>query len=140
MEDELYLIYVHPIGLNHKGFNMFEFIFSDTMEDIDGEDWDSVPAAGNPRPPREHIKSVGKLTTNEIKMDFIQDSDTFAVWDAIDGIVALAWQNIDDYDEYPEPGNRLVFRFGDKIEQVEEILYGEYDIKLEFKETNEYIR
>ena len=137
MED-LYLIYIHPIGLNHKGFDMFEFIFSDTLEDIDGEDWDSAPAAGNPRPPVEHIKKVGRLTTNEITMDFIQDSDTFAVWDAIDGIVALAWQNIDDYDEYPE--HRLVFRFGDKIEHVEENLYGEYDLRLEYKETNEQIR
>ena len=38
--------------------------------------------------------------------------------DCIDGCIALAWENIDDYEEYPENG-RLVFNFGEAFEDVE---------------------
>jgi hypothetical protein len=30
----------------------------------------------------------------------------------------LAWENVDDYDEYPEDG-RIFFRFGETLEDVE---------------------
>ena len=73
MDEELYLIYVHLIGTNHKGITSYEFIFSDTIEDIDGDEWDVYPAAGQPQPPsKRFIKKVGKLSTDEIMLDVIQ--------------------------------------------------------------------
>ena len=136
MDEKLFLIYVHIVGTDHKGVMMCEFLFSDTLEDIDGEGWDTYPAAGQPQPPLEKfIKKVGRLTTSEIKFDVIQESDKFAVWDSVDGIIALAWQNLDDYEEYPEE-KRLSFHFGDTLKKVEETLYSDHDLILEYKEAN----
>ena len=66
----------------------------------------------------------------------VQKSDTFAVWDAVDGIIALAWEDISDYDEYPD--SRLYFKFGEDIKSVEDKLY-EKDIILKYKEINKNI-
>jgi hypothetical protein len=59
----------------------------------------------------------------------VQQSDTFSVWDAVDGVIALGWENIDEYDEYPEI--RLWFKFGEEIKTVNDKLY-EKDIVLEY--------
>jgi hypothetical protein len=60
----------------------------------------------------------------------IQDSDTFSVWDSVDGVVAMAWEDITEYDEYPE--NRLKFFFGDDLKSVNDKLYAK-DIIIEWK-------
>jgi hypothetical protein len=127
---DLFLIYINKIGKNYKGNYLYEFIFSDTTKNIDGENWDNVPAAGLPDPPNEEfIKKVGRLESG-LKLDVIQDSDTFAIWDALDDIISLAWENIDDYESYPN--KRLAFRFGENIKTVESKLY-EKDFVLEYK-------
>ena len=127
---ELYLIFINKIGVDFEGKTIYEFIFSDTTEGIDGDDWDVYPAAGMPSPPTEvFIKQVGRIEV-ELSLDVIQDSDTFAVWDAVDGIVALAWENIDEFDQYPE--TRLYFSFGEPIKSVEDKLY-EKDLILKYK-------
>lgn len=126
---DLFLIYVNMVGKDYKNNFIYEFIFSDTVTDIDGEDWDTYPASGRPEPPNEaFIKKVGKLES-ELKLDVIQNSDTFAVWDAVDGVIALAWENINAYDSYPE--HRLCFKFGETIKSVEDKLY-EKDLILKY--------
>ena len=128
---ELYLIYINVIGQDYKGISMYEFLFSDTTKEIDGDDWDAIPASGRPKPPfQELVKKVGSLSTKEKKLDVIQESDTFSVWDAVDGIIALGWENMDDYEEYPD--SRIAFHFGEKIKSVEDKLY-EHDLRLEYK-------
>jgi len=118
---DLYLIYVNHVGKNYKGSHIYEFLFSDTTSGIDGEDWDTFPASGRPEPPHEiFIKYVGKLDSN-LKLDVVQNSDTFAVWDAVDGVIALAWENVNAYDSYPE--HRLCFKFGESVKEVEDKLY-----------------
>jgi len=130
---ELFLIYVNKVGKDYRGEFLYEFIFSDTISNIDGEEWDTFPASGRPEPPHEHlIKKVGRLQSDLI-LDVIQESDTFAVWDAVDGVIALSWENINNYDTYPE--NRLCFKFGDTIKDVEAKLY-EKDLILEYNKIN----
>ena len=130
---KLYLIYVNYVGKSYKGDYRYEFLFSDTLKDIDGEDWDTFPAAGRPDPPHEiFIKQVGELES-KLKLDVVQNSDTFAVWDAIDGVIALAWENVNAYDSYPE--HRLCFKFGDDIKDVEAKLY-EKDLILNYHPKN----
>ena len=52
-----YLIYVNELGPNYKGDNIYEFIFSDSSENIWGEDWDAKPSNRYPLPTDlEHIK------------------------------------------------------------------------------------
>jgi len=127
---DLFLIYINVVGKDYTGNFIYEFILSDTIEDIDGEEWDTFPASGRPAPPHVNfIKKVGRLET-EIQLDVIQNSDTFAVWDAVDGVIALAWEYINAYDSYPE--KRLCFKFGEPIEEVEAKLY-EKDLILDYK-------
>ena len=60
----------------------------------------------------------------------VQESDSFAMWDAVDGIIALAWENLDGYDEYPD--SRLFFAFGEDIKSIETKLY-EKDLVLNYE-------
>lgn len=129
----LVLIYVNYVGVDHKGDHIYEFLFSDSTKDVDGEGWDEYPAKGRPEPPHLiFIKKPTILKSNKLVLDVIQNSDTFAVWDAVDGLIALAWENVNEYVEYPSP--RLCFHFGDSIEDVKNKLY-EKDLVLE--EENE---
>ena len=123
------LVYINKIGQNWKGNYIYEFLFSDILKDIDGEGWDSYPSSGNPEPPEgRFIKETGLLNTT-LKLDLVQESDSFAMWDAVDGVVAMAWENMEGYDEYPE--KRLFFSFGEDIELVNDKLY-EKDIVLNY--------
>lgn len=127
--EKLYLIYINNVGKDWQGNHLYEFLYSNKNKDVDGDDWDAVPASGRPAPPyEEFVKKVGTLTT-KIKLSLVQESDTFSVWDAVDGIIALGWENIDEYDEYPEI--RLWFKFGEEFEAVNDKLY-EKDIVLEY--------
>lgn len=130
--EKLYLVYINSIGKDWKGNYLYEFLFGDNVDGVDGEEWDSVPASGRPEPPHEEfVKKVGKLTT-ELKLSLIQESNTFCIWDAVDGIIALGWEDIDEYDEYPE--NRLWFKFGEELSSVNDKLY-EKDIVLEYEKN-----
>jgi hypothetical protein len=131
--DELFLVYINYVGKDYKGNMLYEFIFSDSPDNVDGDDWDTFPASGRPEPPYDNfIKKVGRLES-ELPLDVIQNSDTFAVWDAVDGVIALGWENINAYDAYPE--KRLCFRFGESLKEVEAKLY-EKDLILNYNIKN----
>ena len=122
-----YLIYVNGLGPNYRGNNLYEFIFSDEL-DVWGENWDSRPSNGYPEPPEiKYIKKVGTLRNSSIQLELIQNSDFMGVTDAMEDIIALAWEK----DESCEDETRLVFRFGDSIDKVKDKLY-ERDLILEF--------
>lgn len=131
--DKLYLIYVNRIGEDWTGKHLYEFLFSDRTENVDGDDWDAYPASGRPSPPNtDFVKKVGRLVTGDLKFKLVQNSSEFAVWDAVDGVVALAWEDMDDYDEYPE--NRVAIHFGEEIKSIEDKLY-EHDLILDYNVT-----
>ena len=125
------LIFVNGLGPNYKGDNLYEFNFSDTL-DVWGESWESKPSNGYPSPPElKYIKKVGVLRNTDIKLDLIQNSDFFSMVDAIDDVVALAWESDD------ENKKRLVFRFGETEQQIKDKLY-ERDLILEFEKKVVY--
>jgi len=126
------LIYVNGLGPNYKGDNLYEFIFSDT-EDVWGESWESKPSNGYPVPPElKYIKKVGVLRNTDVKLELIQNSDFFCMIDAIDDVVALAWEIEED-----EGQKRLVFRFGTTEQEIKDKLY-EKDLVLEFEKQVVY--
>ena len=125
------LIYINGLGPNYKGDNIYEFIFSDTLE-VWGENWESKPANGYPLPPDiEHIKKVGVLRNNDITLELIQDSDVFSLIDATDDVIALGWEKESEELDFSII-TRLVFKFGQTEEEVKNKLY-ERDIVLEFE-------
>ena len=128
------LVYVNELGPNYRGDNIYEFIFSD-IDDVWGEDWDAEPAAGKPLPPNvEYIRKVGVLKNSEINLTLIQNSDFFGVYDAIEGVIALAWERSDSDDILIHKRKRLVFQYGESVETVENKLY-EIDVVLKWEKN-----
>jgi hypothetical protein len=132
-----YLIYINELGPNYKGDNIYEFIFSDTLENIWGDSWESKPANDYPQPPElEFIKKVGILKNNLVSLSVIQKSDYFSMIDAMDDVIALGWENESDSINF-DIDKRLVFRFGETEETVKNKLY-ERDLILEFEKNVVY--
>jgi hypothetical protein len=128
------LVYVNELGPNYRGDNLYEFIFSD-VDDVWGEDWDAEPASGKPLPPDvKYIKKVGVLKNSEINLNLIQNSDFFGVYDAIDGVISLAWESSDSDEILINKRKRLVFQYGETIENIENKLY-ERDIVLKWEKN-----
>jgi hypothetical protein len=126
-----YLIYVNGLGPDYKGDNLYEFIFSDTLN-VEGDSWDSSPANGYPSPPNlEFIKKVGVLKGTDTKFELIQNSDYFSMHDSVDGVIALAWE-VDYLGD-----TRLVFSFGEEENSVKDKLY-EKDLILAFEKEFVY--
>tara|TARA_R110000803_G_scaffold60710_2_gene120142 strand:+ start:17695 stop:18093 length:399 start_codon:yes stop_codon:yes gene_type:complete len=114
------------MGMNYRGENLYEFIFAtkDDLSLVDGDDWDKVPADGNPSPPDPmYIDSVASLTTMEVDLNVIQDSTLFGVYDSVDGIISLGWEHIDEDFEGMEEVKRLVFHYGETFDSVTNKLY-----------------
>ena len=127
------LIYINGMGPNFRGDNLYEFIFSDN-EDVSGEDWESSPAGGNPQPPHiDYIAKVGVLKNDKIKLNVVQNSDFFSFYDAVDKVIALSWEDIEN-EYYNEEDTRLVFHYGDSEQDVMSKLY-ERDIILTFEKN-----
>ena len=132
-----YLIYINGMGPNYKGDNIYEFIFSDTTEDVWGENWESKPANGYPLPPdAEYIKKVGTLKNEKITLDLVQESDVFSVLDSTDGVIAIGWERECDDTDFSIT-KRLVFKFGDTEQNIKDKLY-EREIVLEFEKKIVY--
>ena len=130
------LIYINGMGPNFRGDNIYEFIFSDTLE-VFGENWESKPANGYPLPPdMEYIKKVGTLVHEEIVFELVQDSDVFSVIDSMDNVIALGWEKETSEVDFSLT-KRLVFQFGDTEEEVKNKLY-ERDIVLQFEKEVVY--
>lgn len=111
----MHLIYVNEIGEDFKGQKQYEFIFSDQFE-IDMDEWFVIPATSNSQPKSPDIKYVdvvGLLKDTDLQLDLVQNSDFFGVIDAVDGVIALAWEKF-DYDK----AERLTFKFGESIDSV----------------------
>jgi len=117
-----YLCFIRLVGEEADGLYRYEFIFTDNPDELWGENWEYKPCClvNDLSPSEEYITEV-RVVKTKIKFDLIQDNCCFGMQDCLDGIVALAFENIDAYEEYPENG-RLVFMFGDSEEDVEKNL------------------
>lgn len=126
-----YLIYVNGLGPNYRGDNMYEFIFGENL-DVWGEKWESKPASGYPEPPEiDYVRRVGTLRNTSMVLELIQKSDYMGMTDAMEDIIALAWET----DESSENQIRLVFRFGETENKVIDKLY-ERDLILEYEKES----
>ena len=129
------LIYINELGPNFLGHNIYEFIFGYNDCEPFGEGWDEIPASGNAFPPSiEYVKKVGILKESELKLHLVQDSDYFCVYDAVEGVIALGWEDAESDEIINGDKTRLVFSYGDDLELVNSKLY-ERDLVLEYDKT-----
>lgn len=116
---ETFLLFVRLIGEENDGYYRYEFIFTDNPDEAWGEDWEHKPAGlvNDLIPSDEYITEVHIVKT-KIKFDLIQNNMCFGMQDAMDGIVSIAYENMDSYESYPDDG-RLFFMFGESLDEVE---------------------
>jgi hypothetical protein len=110
------LIYVNEIGEDYKGQKQYEFIFSES-EEISVDSWFTIPSSSiseSQSPDMMYIDMVGLLKDTDIELDLIQKSDYFGIIDAVDGIIAMAWEKYDADLEI----DRIFFKFGERIESI----------------------
>jgi len=120
MNDQtVYLCFIRLIGEENDGYYRYEFIFTNDIDNVWGEEFDQKPAClvNNLIVDDQFITEI-HIVKMKIKLDLIQNNCCFSVSDCYDGIVSIAWQNLDDETEYPEDG-RIFFRFGETLEEVE---------------------
>ena len=112
----MHLIYVNEIGADYKGQKQYEFIFSNSTE-IDMEEWFIIPSSASslPKSPEvEYVDLVGLVKNTDLQLELVQNSDYFGVIDAVDGVIALAWEKFDYDSEF----DRLTFKFGESLDSV----------------------
>jgi hypothetical protein len=116
---EVRLGFIRLIGEETDGYYRYEFIFTGNIDEFWGDDFEQKPCClvNNLAPKEEFIYEI-HIVKMKIKLDLIQDNCCFGFQDCTDGIIALAWENVDDYDEYPEDG-RIFFKFGETLDEVE---------------------
>ena len=117
--EEVKLGFIKLIGEELDGYYRYEFIFTDNIDEFWGEGFEYKPCClvNNLTPNDEYMTEI-HIVKMKIKLDLIQNSCCFGFQDCTDGIIALAWENMDSYDEYPDDG-RIFFRFGETLEEVE---------------------
>lgn len=118
-EEDVRLGFIRLIGEESDGYYRYEFIFTNNIDEFWGEDFEQKPCClvNNLTPKEEYVYEIHTVKM-KIKLDLIQDNCCFGFQDCADGIIALAWENVDDYDEYPDDG-RIFFRFGETLKEVD---------------------
>ena len=119
-ETEVKLGFIRLIGEETDGYYRYEFIFTDSIDVFWGENFEQKPCClvNNLTPMDEYITEI-HIVKMKIKLDLVQNNCCFGFQDCTDGIIALAWENVDDYDEYPDERGRLFFMFGETLNKVE---------------------
>ena len=111
------LIYVKYLGQNINKQNIYTFLFAPYFQD--DEDYNYEPEALQKTKIPNFVFS--KTITTDLTLSLIQDSPCFGMRHAIDGIIAVCWEDISEYEYYPDDG-RLVLHFGITYEECEEKL------------------
>lgn len=132
IDNNLYLVYVELIGKNPSDQYEYDFFFSETPEVVWGTNWESKPASicGDLKPETTTYSRIRRLKSI-ILFDTAQGNSCFSMMDAIDGVIALAWENIDFYESYPEAG-RIVLNYGDSYITVENKLAKRHQLFSDF--------
>ena len=118
-DENVYLCFIRLIGEENDGYYRYEFIFTDNIDEVFGDGFEYKPAClvNNLMVNDKYITEL-HIVKMKIKLDLIQNNCCFSISDCYDGIIALAWENMDAYEDYPEDG-RIFFRFGETLEEVE---------------------
>lgn len=119
--NNLKLIYIHNLGLTAENKFHYHFYFVDETLTLCNENWkENIAGLFNDKfIPSENTITYSLIT--QIPLALITNNLCLGMKHAIDNIIALAWEDISDYDEYPEEG-RLFFYYGDSLNKVNELL------------------
>lgn len=124
------LVYVKPSYKNTDGTFEYDFFFSDTPEYVWGPFWDvdNPSINGDITPEESTYNEIYHVKTN-LPLKTAEETSCYSMEYATYGILAIAWIDIENLDEYPENG-RMTLYFGEDIDEIQNKL-SSYDWKLE---------
>lgn len=121
MENQ-YLCFIKLIGKDIEDMYTYELLFTENIDTFWGENFEYMPCClCDSLIPYENDYDIIKTIKTKINLTLIQDSCCHSFQDCADGIIALAFENITDYEEYPDDG-RLVLPYGITYNECEEML------------------
>ena len=129
----LKVVFILYIGCDSDGFNIYHFLLSENTEDTFSDGWSEKPSCNEKLETlmiADNMYDYIKEVKTYIKLDLAQNNCCYSMQDCRDQIIALAYENLDDAEEYPEPC-RIVIHFGDKIDDVES-MFAKRDIRMRF--------
>ena len=118
------VVYVLYVGKDVDNLNIYHFLLATNSEEVFSEGWGEKPSCNINNDflmISDNMYEYVKELKTSIILDLAQDNSCFSMQDCRDNIIALAYENIDNYEEYPDEG-RIVIHFGDSIDEVERIL------------------
>lgn len=125
--------YINYLGKNTDGLNVYQFMLTDNPDEVFCEGWSEKPACNISNdilmPEEDMYQYVAEVRTDLI-LDLAQDNCCFSMQDCRDNIIALASENLDSAEEYPDDG-RIVIHFGETFDNIEQMLE-KRDIKIKF--------
>ena len=118
----LMVIYVLYVGKNTDNEYIYHLLISNDKEKTWAEGWENKPACvmRDLTPEDDMYEYIAELKTDLI-LDLAQDNCCFSMQDCRDNVVALASENLEEAEEYPEEA-RIVIHFGDTVDEVEKML------------------
>ena len=117
----LYVIYVQEVGKDNDNNYVYEFLISEDPDSVWVDNWNELPVCNekDTKPSEDDYDYVKELRT-DIKLSLGQDNCCVSFMDIKDNIAALAYEDLTDAEEYPEP--RIVILYGDSLDEVEKML------------------
>lgn len=121
VDEKLKVIFVVRVGKTPDNQNIYHLLCKENIDEVWCEEWGEVPACAC-----RHLQpEEGEYTvTVELKtdIDFVlgQENCCCSYQDVCDGCIAMAYENINGYEEYPSP--RLIFYYGQELDDIEKEL------------------
>ena len=113
MTEDLQLCFVKYIGMDLNGNYQYEFLFSDKIDEVWGEDFEVMPAGlCNNLTPNENDYCLIKTVILNFKLELIQNSCCLSMQDCMDGIISLAYG-------YQNDKLMINLKYGETKENVE---------------------
>lgn len=121
-KNPLMVIYILYVGKNTDNDHIYHLLISNDKEKTWAEGWENNPACvmRDLTPEDDMYEYIAELKTS-LKLDLAQNNCCFSMQDCRDNVVALASENLEEAEEYPEEG-RIVIHFGDLVDDVEKML------------------
>lgn len=111
------LVFVKPIS-NNNSYYEYDFIFSDTPENVWGPDWDfEIPSICPEIDPEPSTYTNIIRVKSDNKFCVAQEQSCYPMAYCTEKILALAWLDIEGLDEYP--AYRVIFHFNDDFITVQ---------------------
>ena len=116
-----HLVYIKNVGKNLDGNYQYSFYLSDHQNipvKLFSDDYDKTPYCLNCQGEMlEDIQTTTVTVVTKYKLITIQENCCMSFKNCVDQVCAIAYEDISDYEEYPEEG-RLFFMYGETMDVI----------------------